>query len=157
MRLHLDTFAGMIPAIHPSKLPVSHAADCSACFFDRGVLLPMREPSSVVVKNGLSDPVLGMHRTAGGTWQTYGVPISVVRSPIIDNEHYLLTGTGLAPRQFDQDEAEAIMDVLVYDKTALEQHVVAGYFLAKQTIYEEDDEEEIRMIDLPGEGADGLW
>jgi hypothetical protein len=153
MRLYLDTFAGMIPAIHPSKLPVSHAADCSACFFDRGVLLPMREPSSVLVKNGLSDPVLGMHRTAGGTWQTYGVPISVVRSPIIDNEHYLLTGTGLAPRQFDQ--AEAIMDVLVYDKTALEQHVVAGYFLAKQTIYEEDDE--IRMIDLPGEGADGLW
>lgn len=107
MRLHLDTFAGMIPAIHPSKLPVSHAADCSACFFDRGVLLPMREPSSVLVKNGLSDPVLGMHRTAGGTWQTYSVPISVCRSPIIDNEHYLLTGTGLAPRQFDQDEAEA--------------------------------------------------
>jgi hypothetical protein len=31
--------------------------------------------------------------------------------------------------------------------------VVAGYFLAKQTIYEEDDPEAIRMVDLPGEGA----
>ena len=48
---------------------------------------------------------------------------------------------------------EAIMDVLEYDKTCLEQHVLAGYFLAKQTIYEEDDPEAIRMIDLPGEGA----
>ena len=50
---------------------------------------------------------------------------------------------------------EAIMDVLEYDKTALEQHVVAGYFLAKQTIYEEDDHEAIRMIDLPGEPVSG--
>lgn len=47
----------------------------------------------------------------------------------------------------------AIMDVLEYDKTCLEQHVIAGYFLAKQTIYEEDDPEAVRMIDLPGEGA----
>jgi hypothetical protein len=51
--------------------------------------------------------------------------------------------------------AEAIMDVLEYDKTALEQHVVAGYFLAKQTIYESEDEEEIRLIDLPGEPVGG--
>lgn len=51
--------------------------------------------------------------------------------------------------------AEAIMDVLEYDKTTLEQHVVAGYFLAKQTIYESEDEEEIRLIDLPGEPVGG--
>jgi hypothetical protein len=51
--------------------------------------------------------------------------------------------------------AEAIMDVLEYDKTALEQHVVAGYLLAKQTIYESEDEEEIRLIDLPGEPVGG--
>lgn len=47
--------------------------------------------------------------------------------------------------------AEAIMDVLEYDKTCLEQHVVAGYFLAKQTIDEEDNLDAIRMVDLPGE------
>jgi hypothetical protein len=52
--------------------------------------------------------------------------------------------------------AEAIMDVLEHDKACLEQHVVAGYFLAKQTIGEEDDPEAIRMVDLPGEPV-GDW
>jgi len=51
----------------------------------------------------------------------------------------------------DYGGAEAIMDVLEYDKTALEQHVVAGYFLAKQTVGEAADADEVRMIDLPGE------
>ena len=47
--------------------------------------------------------------------------------------------------------AESIMDVLEYDKTCLEQHVVAGYFLAKQTIDEAADVDEVRLVDLPGE------
>jgi len=51
----------------------------------------------------------------------------------------------------DYGGAEAIMDVLEYDKTALEQHVVAGYFLVKQTVDEATDADEVRMIDLPGE------
>lgn len=51
----------------------------------------------------------------------------------------------------DYGGAEAIMDVLEHDKTALEQHVVAGYFLAKQTIDEAESVEEVRMVDLPGE------
>jgi len=51
----------------------------------------------------------------------------------------------------DYGGAEAIMDVLEYDKTALEQHVVAGYFFAKQTIDEAESEEEVRLVDLPGE------
>ena len=51
----------------------------------------------------------------------------------------------------DYGGADAIMDVLEYDKTALEQHVVAGYFLAKQTIREAEDEAGVMLVDLPGE------
>jgi len=56
--------------------------------------------------------------------------------------------------------AEAIMDVLEDKKTAIEQHVVMGYYLAKQDILavQESDYESrsaaidaVRSIDLPGE------
>jgi hypothetical protein len=56
--------------------------------------------------------------------------------------------------------AEAIMDVLEKDKSALEQHVMMGYYLAKQDIlavdvldYDSEAEaiEAVRRIDLPGE------
>jgi len=56
--------------------------------------------------------------------------------------------------------AAAIMDVLEDDKTAIEQHVVLGYYLAKQDIlavqtadhYSESAAiDAVRAIDLPGE------
>jgi len=55
----------------------------------------------------------------------------------------------------DYGGAESIMDVLEFDKTALEQHVVAGYFLAKQTIGESETADEVMAVDLPGEPATG--
>lgn len=56
----------------------------------------------------------------------------------------------------DYGGGESIMDVLEYDKTALEQHVVAGYFLAKQTIGEAETADEVMLVDLPGEPV-GEW
>jgi hypothetical protein len=56
--------------------------------------------------------------------------------------------------------AASIMGILEKDKTALEQHVMMGYYLAKQDIlavdvldYDSEAEaiEAVRMIDLPGE------
>ena len=44
--------------------------------------------------------------------------------------------------------AEAIMDVLEYDKTMIGKHVVAGYFAAKKAIAEAQTDEEVMMIDL---------
>ena len=44
--------------------------------------------------------------------------------------------------------AEAIMDVLEYDKAMIGKHVVAGYFSAKKAIAEAQTDEEVMMIDL---------
>ena len=44
--------------------------------------------------------------------------------------------------------AEAIMDVLEYDKAMISKHVVAGYFAAKKAIAEAQTDEEVMMIDL---------
>jgi hypothetical protein len=51
----------------------------------------------------------------------------------------------------DYGGAESIMDVLEYDKTCVEQHVVAGYYLAKQMIEECENEACVMAVDLPGE------
>ncbi len=57
----------------------------------------------------------------------------------------------------DYGGAEAIMDVLEYDKKCVEQHVVAGYYLAKQLIDECEDEACVQSVDLPGEPvSDGM-
>ena len=47
--------------------------------------------------------------------------------------------------------AEAIMDVLEYDKDMIGQHVVRGYFAAKVLIDAATTAEEVMMVDLPGE------
>ena len=44
--------------------------------------------------------------------------------------------------------AEAIMDVLEYDKAMIGKHVVAGYFAAKKSVAEAQTGEEVMMIDL---------
>lgn len=45
--------------------------------------------------------------------------------------------------------AEAIMDVLEYDKAMIGQHVVLGYFAAKAMIDAATTPEDVMMIDLP--------
>ena len=44
--------------------------------------------------------------------------------------------------------ADAIMDVLEYDKAMIGKHVVAGYFAAKKAIAEAQTDDEVMMIDL---------
>ena len=44
--------------------------------------------------------------------------------------------------------AEAVMDVLEYDKTMIGKHVISGYFAAKKAIAEAQTDEEVLMIDL---------
>lgn len=45
--------------------------------------------------------------------------------------------------------AEAIMDVLEYDKAMIGKHVVAGYFAAKKSVADAQTEEDVMIIDLP--------
>lgn len=45
--------------------------------------------------------------------------------------------------------AEAIMDVLEYDKAMIGQHVVLGYFAAKAMVDAATTPEDVMMIDLP--------
>ena len=47
--------------------------------------------------------------------------------------------------------AEAIMDVLEYDKNMIGQHVVRGYFAAKASLMSAAAVEDVMMVDLPGE------
>ena len=46
--------------------------------------------------------------------------------------------------------AEAIMDVLEYDKQRIGQHVLDGYFMAKSQIDLAETPEDVMMIDLAG-------
>ena len=45
--------------------------------------------------------------------------------------------------------AEAVMDVLEYDKAMIGKHVVAGYFAAKKSVADAQTEEDVMIIDLP--------
>lgn len=45
--------------------------------------------------------------------------------------------------------AEAIMDVLEYDKAMIGQHVMLGYFAAKAMVDAAETPEDVMMIDLP--------
>lgn len=47
--------------------------------------------------------------------------------------------------------AEAVLDVLEFDKDAVGRHVVEGYFAAKATIDEAETVEAVNAVDLPGD------
>ena len=51
--------------------------------------------------------------------------------------------------------AEAIMDVLEYDKAMIGQHVLMGYFAAKAMVDAATTIDDVMAVDLPGETLEG--
>lgn len=104
MTIKIDTFAGMIPAVAEDKLPLQNASSCSGCFFDRSRLEAIRLPEPVKTVSSSQD-IVSIHRTSRGAWQWWTEIAHVCRSPITDNDHYLLTTSSASPQQFTHSEA----------------------------------------------------
>ena len=74
-----------------------------------------------------------------------GINLGIVTDPDIIARHAQYIGEMLE----GYGGAEAIMDVLEYDKERIGQHVLAGYFVAKAQIDAAETPEDVMLVDLP--------
>ena len=73
-----------------------------------------------------------------------------IRSGIVTDQHVIDRMGDYVQDMIDgYGGAEAIMDVLEYDKDMIGQHVVRGYFAAKAMIDAAETPEDVMLVDLP--------
>lgn len=84
MRIQINAFGGIMPALDPEKLPDPQAVKAINCKFEEGNLVPMREPRQLAtpLPGVLFRTIYRMSWTSETQWIGFSGDVTIVRAPL---------------------------------------------------------------------------